>query len=226
MKRSIVITAAAMLAAIALPGAEILHQDFEDTKIFKAEGKQDKQVGLSKNIGGNWLGFNGSDFRIVRENAPGEGEQALQISRVNPAVRLSAFRTVELPQDRAYTVRLMIKPGSTDKCFFGFLLRNSFADQEAARIQFGNQNMILSVVNGRGQLVMRSTPNEWQELRFTVTPGIDTLKAEKVTADGKAGPGNSTPLVKGVPVNQIVFFNIPGSTESALIDNVEISFAD
>ena len=120
----------------------------------------------------------------------------------------------------------MAKPGSANKCFFGFTLRHSFANQEIARLQFVNDNTILSVVDGHGNFVMRSVPNEWREYRFTVTPGIDTLKAEKVTADGKVHAGNSTPLVKGVPVNQIVFFNIPGSTEPALIDNVEISCAD
>lgn len=209
-----------------LTGMEILRQDFEDTSLFQSGGEQLKQVGLSKNIGGNWLGFNGGDFTIVRENAPGPGAQALKISRIQPAMTLSAFRTVELPDDREYTVRMMLKPGATDKCRFGFLLRNSFANQDVAKLQFSDDNILLSVVDGRGHFVLRSLPDEWAEYSFTIIPGSTELAATRLSPDGSISHGVATPLIKSMPVNQIVFFNMPGSSEPALVDNLSISVAD
>ena len=113
-----------------LGAAELLHQDFEDTSVFKVKD-QLKQVGLSKNVGGNWLGFM-EDFAIAKDSVPGDpGRQVLKISRVTPGYFLSGFRTAELPADREYTLQLHLKPGDDGKCNFGFKLCNSFTNTES-----------------------------------------------------------------------------------------------
>ena len=63
------------LAASLLSAAPILVQDFEDTSLFRCGPTQRRQVGLSKELYGNWLGFNGKDAGW-RERGGAEREKA------------------------------------------------------------------------------------------------------------------------------------------------------
>ena len=214
------------LAASLLSAAPILVQDFEDTSLFRCGPAQPRQVGLSKELYGNWLGFNGKDFQIVEGSSPRGGRQVLQISRVTPAVNLSGFRTAQLHSDRDTTLRLTFRVGATGKCMFGFQLRNSFQNKTVTQVQLQNDGVAISVVNGHGHFLFRSVPETWLTLVLTVHPGRDKLDAHLLKADGTRIACVAAPMQNNLPFNQIVFYNVPGATAPALIDRIEIGQGD
>ncbi len=217
--------AGVLLGGFVLSAQTVLFQDFEDTKLFKTDGSQIKQVGLSKNPGGNWLGFR-EDFSIVNANAPtSQGKQALQISRITPGYNIQAFRTFSPAKDSEYTYTFSFKPAAEGG--WGMRLHNWKQNKIVADIRFMKDNTILSMNGVRGHFVARTVPNEWQTAVIRIIPGSECIDFSIIKADGTVLKGNSAPLFgEVVPIDMISFFHMPGLTSKVLIDDIKIEATD
>lgn len=212
-----------VFAAWGLYAAMIIEQNFEDKTFFNTDANAQKaQVSNSRHPGGTWIGFR-KDFTIAPVNFPGSsGEQSLQINRVTPGYDLSVFRTTDLPADREYTVSFRFKTGKTGKSNFSVQIHNSFAKTKIAEVQFVENN-IVRVRHGKTvTIACRYTPETWQQLSVTIVPGSETMMLQLLSADGEVISKVDVPVEKYAPVNMLRFFNMPGMTEPALIDDVKV----
>lgn len=200
----------------------LMHQDFEDAALFKADG-------IARHIevpGGQWDGFDGRNFSII-EAAQDEGGRALKITRVSSG--LLALKTLTTPpNDRAVVAHFRMYVGPANETAAVIRFRNAERDLTIGEIRFGIHGKIAGYIRGKRHFGLRNFPNEWQDLELRFSPNAEHFEIYNTGPDGKRHKGDPIPYENNVPIDVIEFINYPspveGKDNTILVGSVNVSY--